>query len=507
MAVALESNVAGDFHLIESGFIATDDFSDPLLGNWTIGTGPATHAVSPDKGSHVQLLGPGKYLRYTGPVTSPTITLPSDRMQVAFLESWNEFNQFLHLCPTPTIGAAIAIGSDSANMGAVGAHGHSTFNKLFFGSKVAYGEIVNGVLNDRHTGLLAGGGPKWLGLSVDPAGFACGQPGESCPPGSNFQTTLAHSNFWLAEQPAAGGFCATGTFGEVGWPAFGSFDQGCPTNNANAYFYEFWGWKHSWIEVRGVPFDHFVRVTSDAGVATSHPTYVTKGEIKNTGFSDPAKAEWVADSCGFTNDRICVYAATASIPFHRVEIINRLGVVTHSITPTTFQPGVFGGDIYTLCAVDSGPLPPVVIPCPIGDCDEGIPVVIPDCDEGIAVVAGNCDEGIAVNNGVCDEGLDICPPPGSDQLGIGLLDRAQAILAARAAVEKPVIGSSLLVEAISSVVGGVTSPLKLEMSGIAISSVVVVGSGPPTGLMLLEGGDFVLLETGLDNIVLEGLFT
>ena len=112
---------------------------------------------------------------------------------------------------------------------------------------------------------------------------------------------------------------------------------------------------------------------------------------------------------------------------------------------------------------------------------------------------------IAAENLQRDQGLDLCPPADTSPTGVSLLDRAVAILSARAAVEKPVVGASMFATAIGTAAGGVIFPTKSELFGIAIHSTVVEGSGPPTGLMLLEGGDSVLLETS-DGILLEGLF-
>ena len=367
---ALEFNAARDFALIESGFIGMDDFSDPNLAKWSVDIGVEgsgwNHVVDDvDRGDHIVQKLHGNHARYIASPVSPTIELPSDRMQVTMLCTFDEDQTAFLNSDCTVLNACKAVAeADGLNYGV-------TYNKVFFGAKGGFGHRFNGTLIEQTTGVTNGSGttPKWLGTLTDPDGDVCGYPGEDCSSGGlNLHCSqVMATKAWNCQEPGAGGWCESDLYGRTGWPAWGSFkmdncDPPIFADSRHGYIYEYWAWKWPWIEVRGVPSGYYLRVVQDAGHATSHPTYTLPGETKTT--SAAPAAGWVADECGYTNDRVCVYGGnSATPPFQTVEVREQgTDTLLTSISPTAFQPGVLGGDVYTLCVEGlTSPCPPLLL--------------------------------------------------------------------------------------------------------------------------------------------------
>ena len=363
VASALEINAAGDFALIESGFIGTDDFSDPNLAKWSIDFGTEgeswERAWSAARGYHIVQKHFGNHARYIASPVSPTIVLPTDRMQVSMLCTFAEAQDVHFSSDCAVMNACKAVAEADALNYAV------SYNRVWFGTKVAYGHRVNGSLIPQTTGVTNGAGtiPKWLGTLTDPEGDVCGYPGEVCSqfPGTNLHCSQLMSEAWACAEPGAGGWCESDLFGRTGWPAWGSYYMtACDPPDFEDHYgflYEYWGWKWPWIEVRGVPSGYYVKVVQDAGHPTSHPTYTLPGETKTS--STAPGSGWAADECGYTHDRICVYGAGATPPFQTVEVRKQSDdSLLTAISPTAFLPGALGGDIYTLC------VEALTVPCP-----------------------------------------------------------------------------------------------------------------------------------------------
>jgi hypothetical protein len=412
MPTALEVNAAGDFALIESGFIGHDDFTDPLLSKWTIDETSADGAIthSATDGGKVIFTGKGSYMRYTADPVSPTITLPSTTLQMAVLEEWGfDWDLYSEIGKRRFVllgsGCPVA-GPDTWGTGPWGVDGwgFTTINKVYFGVKETNGYWVQG--STAFTwwnpfGNVSSLGPGWIGTRVEPDGVAFGA---NCSGGSqNLQTAITVGDDW------GGRHCTTVNYGLAGWPGLQTLSASTGLNSRCEVF-EAYVWKQSSITIIGVPFDHDVEVEIYGGTPTSHPTYTLPARTLLYG---PSQSVGIPDECGYTVVFDLYDAPTAPPRFQTLRVRERLsGPIVTEISPTVFQPGVFGGDIYTLCDFDlptEPPEPPE--PCPgYGECEGGISVTYADCDGGIPVTPPDCDNGISVTYTDCDEGIGPCPP-------------------------------------------------------------------------------------------------
>jgi hypothetical protein len=351
--IALESNPAGDWHLVESGFIGYDDFTDPTLAKWTIDAGVlgSDLTVEVGNGGSLRIHQVNVALRYTATPVSPTIVLPRALMQNTALESWNPLNR---ADDRDVVRGVVTAVTDA------GTYYHFTANHMYFGMKVNYGyKPTSGgaILEGGIAGLVAGQGPDWLGVLVDPDGDTICPPSDmDCSGGGlNKHCSQAHSNDWACvDFGGSGGFCESANYGLTGWPGIRTWNQG---GAAKDYcdFFEYWAWNGPSISVECVPTGHYIKAVQDASYPTSHPGHTLPGNTWQTPVA-PA-APWVADGVGYTIPEFCLYSGNDALPpIQRLELWrdDSPDVLVNTIEPNVFQPGVLGGDRYTLCPALQG---------------------------------------------------------------------------------------------------------------------------------------------------------
>jgi len=371
---ALEMNAAGDMALMESGLYFVEKFTDPALPNWTVdagvlGTNPITdrqHAVvDPAGGGKLVLYKRLFLMRYTGPVHSPTLSLPAAQMCVDGLNFWNPLDLFDDRSMIQ--GATLGVASETPWQ-----YYHFVNNHQWAGNHVNFGYQPDGgafTYKGGLAGLVADQGPEFLGLFVEPDAvttaenkpLGCG--GVVCGDGYNRNCIQGHGPDWTCS--AAGAFCESENYGLTGWPAIASWNANAQPATQRAEYYEMYGWKHHWIEVQCVPEGYYCKIIRNAGQTYPPSAYVSDARTISTSQAQDGGEGWISDGVGtFTQQMFCVYGGNNTYPYHHTLEIRKASddSLLTSITPSSFQTGVFGGDVYTLCVEGlTSPCPPLLL--------------------------------------------------------------------------------------------------------------------------------------------------
>ena len=353
--ISLESNLAGDFHLIESGFYGMDDFSGDL-SKWTIDEGLLGTDIihSAAEGGHLEFKAALKIMRYTATPVSPTLLLPNTTIQCAALETWyplggaDDRDALLARVGGPVSGPADGLPWETDGWGSLCA------NKVWFATGWTHGYYQQGSTNFAQWNPFGWvdsdpTNPSWLGQRWEPdgAGFS---PPRNCSGGIDaIHVGCGHSSGdWVQ------GVCTGANRDLAGWPAIQSTSAGTGLSQSFKIF-EIHIWKHASIRIIGVPEDHYVKAVMVAGTPTSHPTYTLPARDRDSG---QGQAVGTPDECGYTLDYRIYDSPTTPPRFQTVQLWESVSggpdVLLTEISPTSFQPGVYGGDIYSYCDVIQG---------------------------------------------------------------------------------------------------------------------------------------------------------
>ncbi len=372
---ALESNPAGTLHLIESGcygFTGTRangyQFDDASLSDWTDRFSDGIVSVSGGTlTSEKNLL-----LMWNKPSVSPQHTLPNNQIITTLRGRWN-LNGNLSGADYHT--NSVAIMSVSPLPWQAGGFMMGEGGKIFFTELWHTWSYENGSFQSYHTGQIGEGNvDHWQACRVKPDATG----GCDCSAGGLNLIQGAHGN-----QPDAAFtwcVCDSGNYALAGNPGLVSWRFGSGFDGDGTEYYEWHAFFDTSIKVIGLPTGwkaKVIKVGDAVRKAADHTQSESGGEAVVT-----------------------VVGTEDMPPWDEVQVLDGSNVVQHTIQVRTFQPGTYGGDVYTMGPVDNPPVTPPAEPCIVfGDCEEGISVTYPDCDEGISVTYPDCEVG-----------LPSCPP-------------------------------------------------------------------------------------------------
>ncbi len=385
MAVALESNPEGTLHLIESGCYGHTgtrangyQFDDPSLSDWTDRSSDGPFSVS----AGVLSVDKALLLMWNSPSVSPQHTLPNSQIITTLRNRW-----IIDGAPNQSdyVPNAVSIMSTIVLPWQTGGYASGTGGIVIFSTGLwtfwtyengTFVSLNNNVLNDPPSVL------HWFGNRVEADGITVGR---DCSGGGLNLLEAA------AGQPDCGftlRTCRSANFGLAGNPGLFSF-QGTVGPGDGTEYLEWHAFFDTKIKVIGLPTGWKAKVIK-VGDAARDPASTTN--IESGGEAFP----------------VVVGSGTGSAdmpPWDEVQVLDALDVVQHSIKVRTFQPGTYGGDVYTMGPVDAPPPPPTSCPT----IESGVTVVTPDCDSGVSVTFPDCDVGASVTFPAGDIGIIPCP--------------------------------------------------------------------------------------------------